>query len=121
MGKRNVYWVNEDRYKKQKANQHLYLNRERNQRFYHSKEWLKVTAFILGFSPICQACNYEIATETHHTININTPEGWKERLTLDYLESRCRTCHQRDTNREAYERKHGVSVKDVMDDLNNFE
>lgn len=124
MGKRNLYWVNKDKYKKQKEKYDTYLNRDRNQRFYLSKQWQQLRLVQLGNEPLCQA-NYSGCTrygiEIHHVIPLNI--NWSLRLSTDNLETRCKECHSVDTRREQADRFQAdrqQKIEDNMNSLNDF-
>ena len=62
-------------------------------RFYKSKEWKALSLKKLqstGYK--CEVCG-KIATEVHHTIPIQTTQGWLKRFNFDGLMSVCVHCH----------------------------
>lgn len=102
MKKRNTFWISKER----KERENLYLNRERNQKFYQSKDWQRIRLYVLSANPFCTVCDKEVATEVDHIIGLNTVEGWRNRLALDNLQSICKTDHGRKTVKEQQQRKH---------------
>ena len=63
--------------------------------FYNSKDWRTLSARFTqdkGFR--CQECK-AIASEVHHIIPIQIPEGWERRLDYNNLRLLCKDCHNR--------------------------
>ena len=68
--------------------------------FYHAKEWKIVRAKRLQLAGYkCEYCKDKIAEDVHHTIPIDTPAGWNNRLNIDDLRAVCVTCHNREHGR----------------------
>ena len=87
------------------------MAKEYAKRFYDSKEWAQVRAFVLGRDRyICQVCGRP-AQEVHHKKHINEANIWDTSITLnpDNLVSLCRDCHcnQHHKDRGNGNRKHG--------------
>lgn len=117
------WWAKREQHQRQKKNERFYLNRERNQRFYQSRKWHDLRQYKLALNPLCEICAGTgltvIAEEIHHTININLPEGWRERFNVDLLQSLCKSCHSRITVLEQKERRH-LEMLAAMLSLNQF-
>lgn len=121
MKRYNQHWIKRENKKAMNKDNNNRV-RDRNQKFYQTGDWLKLSAYVRSNFPICQKCNVEPATEVHHLISIN--DNWSLRLAVDNLESRCRTCHQQDTNLEVKERKKRITknkIEDKMNELNDFD
>lgn len=87
------------------------MAKEYAKRFYDSKEWAQVRAYVLGRDRyICQVCGRP-AQEVHHKKHINEANIWDTSITLnpDNLVSLCRDCHcnQHHKDRGNGNRKHG--------------
>lgn len=68
-------------------------------RFYNSIEWKTLSMkYIADKGYRCESCR-QIATEVHHKIPIQTPEGWELRLDYNNLEALCTRCHNKRHNR----------------------
>lgn len=68
-------------------------------RFYRSMDWKRLSAkYMQDKGYRCEVCG-KIATEVHHKIAIQTPEGWELRLDYNNLELVCTTCHNKRHNR----------------------
>lgn len=73
-----------------------------NSRFYHSKQWKKVsTAYMMSRSYICERCGRP-ATICHHKKylngrNVNDPDI---SLSFDNLEALCQECHNQEHSRK---------------------
>ena len=86
--------------------QRLEANRQYNKkrdpkylRFYNSIDWKTLSLKYLADKGYrCEECR-TIATDVHHKIFIQTPEGWELRLDYDNLEALCKTCHNKRHNR----------------------
>lgn len=103
---------------KHNNNNNRHEHYERNQKFYASKEWRNISKYMLYTYPICQICNKNLSTEVHHTLNIT--DHWHLRLTIDYLQSVCSQCHNRETKKEVRERKN-KHIKLNMQHYNDFD
>ena len=72
---------------------------DKYRRFYNSKDWKNLSKKKL--EDVMYKCEAKlegcsgIAVEAHHTIPIQTPEGWKVRLEYDLLEATCTACHNK--------------------------
>ncbi len=87
------------------------MAKEYAKRFYDSKEWAQVRAYVLGRDRyICQVCGRP-AQEVHHKKHINEANIWDVKITLnpENLVSLCRDCHcnQHHKDRGNGNRKHG--------------
>lgn len=63
-------------------------------KFYRSKEWKTLRAFVLqrdGYRCTCGA----IAEDVDHIIPLDTPEGWARRLDPDNCRALCVSCHNK--------------------------
>lgn len=105
----------------------FYLNRERNQRFYQSRKWYELREYKMAINPLCEICAGTgltvIADEIHHTVNINTPDGWNQRFKLDTLLSLHKSCHSNQTVKEQTERREverQERIDDCTGELSNF-
>ena len=67
--------------------------------FYHTPEWRATRKAKLLETPFCEVCMSKgITTKAdmvHHTTEIRTSEGWEHRLDMNYLESICFSCHNK--------------------------
>lgn len=70
---------------------------EGRQRFYQTKEWRTLRAIKLVHNPLCERCN-EVAEEVHHVIDIK--DDTAKALSINNLESLCKSCHSTHTNRK---------------------
>jgi 5-methylcytosine-specific restriction endonuclease McrA len=104
-----AWWIKRKQYERQSKNERFYLNRERNQRFYQSRKWYDLRSYKLALNSLCEICSstglIEVAVEIHHTVNINTNEGWQNRFNVDGLMSLCKSCHSKQTVQETTMRK----------------
>lgn len=83
-------------------------NRERNLKFYKSKQWqLFRNAILNRDNYCCKSCerNFIIkpATQVHHIIEIN--KDWNKRFDPDNCEAICDECHIQETLKEINKRK----------------
>lgn len=90
---------------------HYNRNREKQYaRFYHSSKWLILKAKKLQDAEyLCEYCKEEgraqpngepvIAQDVHHTVPIQTPEGWLLRYDINRLKCACVQCHNREHGR----------------------
>ena len=64
-------------------------------KFYNSVEWKTLSLrYLMDKRYQCEECRV-VATEVHHKIPIQTPEGWELRLDYENLESLCIRCHNK--------------------------
>ena len=72
---------------------------QRSREFYNSSEWRAIRQYKLNLNPLCEICSLNDVVEAtdliHHILPINTPEGWKHRLDLAFLQSLCLACHNK--------------------------
>ncbi len=86
-----------------------YSERSVFQKFYQSKEWVKLSNYVKNSFPICQHCNKAYSYEVHHVHPLATEIGWNLRLSLyddDYnqnLIAICKSCHSKETRKEQIE------------------
>jgi 5-methylcytosine-specific restriction enzyme A len=94
---------------KRQAHRHYKRERrdKREQAFYSSSDWLRLSAYKRMKSPLCEHClMYDKAIpvkEIDHIIEIK--DDWSLRLTYSNLQSLCRGCHIKKTRKVAEERK----------------
>lgn len=80
-------------------------------RFYNSPEWRRLsTQYMVDVSYKCEGKNCRrIATEVHHIVPIQTPEGWERRLDYTNLKAVCTDCHNKEHNRFNSNKKYKAS------------
>lgn len=62
-------------------------------KFYHSSDWRRLSMrYTQDRQFRCEQCG-AIATQVHHKVPIQTPDGWERRLDYDNLELLCTRCH----------------------------
>src|SRR5688572_7587680 len=97
--KQNPWWIKK-KYTPKLESQ--FLQRERHQKFYQSKEWQTLRLYKLSNDPLCEICllsGYTVAaTEVDHVIAL--VENYSLRLNYDNLCSNCKSCHSKKTRRE---------------------
>lgn len=89
-------------------------------KFYRSPAWRRLSAAYMckagyiceGDSPDCQ----RIATEVHHIMPIQTPEGWDRRFDITNLCALCHKCHDHMHSRFT-EKKKFLNNSDVIESL----
>lgn len=63
--------------------------------FYNSPAWRSLSAKVMQDNAYrCKDCG-AIATQVHHEIEVNTPEGWDLRFEYSNLVPLCDRCHNR--------------------------
>lgn len=68
-------------------------------RFYNGVDWRTLSAkYAQDNGYRCERCKM-MATQVHHKIAIQTPEGWELRLDYNNLELLCTQCHNDEHNR----------------------
>lgn len=76
-------------------------------RFYNSTNWRSLSnKYRQDKQYRCEIC-MKYATEVHHVIPIQTPEGWDRRLDYDNLQCICHDCHSEKHNRFHRRNKNG--------------
>jgi len=69
--------------------------------FYNTSVWIRCRRAKLVRNPMCEVCERAVATEVHH---IKPRAQFPElSLVLSNLRSECRSCHARESQREAKE------------------
>lgn len=72
------------------------VRKDEQTKFYHSKEWKQLRAFVLQRDRYLCTCGCgEFAEDVDHAIPIDTPEGWARRLDPDNCRSLTVRCHNR--------------------------
>lgn len=88
----------EETKKEYKAKADKRYNRKRDPkyiRFYNSTDWKVLSAkYRQDKEYKCEVCS-KYATEVHHTIRIQTDEGWDRRLDYTNLQCLCIDCHNK--------------------------
>jgi 5-methylcytosine-specific restriction protein A len=122
------WWINQQRNKKVSENtkEGVYANRQKHQTFYQSRQWQSLRLYKLSIDPLCEECLKqgltEPATEIDHIIALQ--DNWSLRLSLDSLQSLCRSHHSKKTIQEGVDRRKKEQqnmIDDRMDSLNIFE
>ena len=75
-----------------------YSRDERSTKFYKSKEWKKIRAYVFGLSHgLCDQCRIRgiitVGNVVHHIIEIK--KDWSKRLDIDNLICLCNSCHNK--------------------------
>ena len=75
---------------------------EKYARFYSSARWQKVRNIYIRNNPLCESCRKQeritAATLVDHIIPVQA--DYSQRLAMDNLQSLCRSCHAKKTNRD---------------------
>lgn len=71
---------------------------------YKSPEWRRLSANVIKEVGCCERCGSKNNLQVHHLVAVRyAPERFLDRNNLMVL---CRTCHQNETQREIFERRH---------------
>ncbi len=85
---------------------------DKEQAFYNSTRWRKLSAHKKKLTPYCEDC-YEKegivkpVEVTDHIVELKDEGGWELRLTLSNLRSLCNSCHQKKTYENRKSRRQG--------------
>ena len=92
----------EERMAKSKLKSNANYNKKRDPKylkFYNSNEWRMLSQKkIMDCQYRCELCG-AVASEVHHSIPIQTDEGWRLRYDYNNLECLCLECHNKRHNR----------------------
>jgi len=126
--KYNVHWVNTDKPPANERFSYKGIYDERNQAFYQSKEWRRISHWKLRHDSICEQClKKEPAAITpaecvDHKVGLN--DDWTKRFDIDNLQSLCLSCHLKKENEERKRKRlelQQVIIEETMNELNDFE
>ncbi len=112
-----AWWVKKQKY--QEARSRWTEDRERNQKFYQSKQWQKLRLLKLSEEPLCEHCLAKnIVTageEVDHIISITI--DWSKRLSYDNLQVFCKSCHSKKTAKDKLQK----DIQKSMNELSDFD
>ncbi len=69
--------------------------------FYDSKEWKQIRAKKIKANPVCEVCNDAPTQQVDHVIPMFKNPALK--LSYDNLQSQCRSCHAKKSQKESRE------------------
>lgn len=88
--------------------------------FYTSKEWIALRDYKRLLNPICERCEKMNVITPMEVVDHITPVEVSEelKLSLDNLQSLCRSCHTIKTREDQYGRYEDITIRNKFEDYN---
>ena len=96
-----------------------FKTREGRQKFYQSKEWWSVRDRKRKMDRLCERCLKEgravVGRDIHHKKDLREITEVEDALEINGLETLCKECHQKETNKSKKETWKVFNLKDFME------